>query len=85
MLIEVTEFDKHADCIMTLFEVYLEMTKFVDSGQDPNQHFGLFVDTIDSLTHFVDSVDLSWAVLTTVQIVGMTRFVDSIFRHDKLY
>ena len=40
---------------------------------------------VDSLTHFVDSVDLSWAVLTTVQIVGMTRFVDSIFRHDKLY
>ena len=33
----------------------------------------------------VDTVDLSWAVLTTVQIVGMTRFVDSIFRHDKLY
>ena len=46
ILTEVTEFDKHADCIMTLFEVYLEMTKFVDSRQDPNQHFGLFVDTI---------------------------------------
>ena len=45
---------------MTLFEVYLEMTKFVDSRQDPNQHFGLFVDTIvDSLTHFIDSVDKS--------------------------
>ena len=38
-----------------------------------------------SLTQFVDSVDKSWALLTTVQIVGMTRFVDSSFRHDKLY
>ena len=37
-----------------------------------------------SLTQFVDSVDKSWALLTTVQIVGMTRFVDSSFRHDKL-
>ena len=32
-----------------------------------------------SFTQFVDSVDKSWALLTTVQIVAMTQFVDSSF------